>query len=275
MNKSTTNFTVNWHFTPLCNMHCQYCFVPETKSLTEAQLFLILEKLNCGFFNRINFVGGEPTISKSLLKLTFKTKLLGMKTSIVTNGYRMIHDYQYADNLLCNLDMVGLSIDSLNPETNCFIGRECNNQTISQNEYKALCLKVKQAEKILKVNTVVSKANLFQDFNSFFKETCPDRIKLFQILEPNTILKKNYKNLLISEKEFMQFVRRHSQFLDKLCVENNNMMINSYILLNSEGRFCDNKTGATSPSLLEKNMTVEKAMKDIYLDIEKYNYRYK
>jgi len=65
--------TVNWHFVSSCNMSCKYCFVPCCKELPLEESVSVLEKLK-GHFDRINFVGGEPTVSSKLIPLVKKQK---------------------------------------------------------------------------------------------------------------------------------------------------------------------------------------------------------
>jgi len=274
MNVHTTKLTLNWHFTPYCNMHCCYCFIPKTNSLSLTQQLSILDKLDCGIFDRINFVGGEPTISESLLPLLSQTVQRGLKASIVTNGYNMIHDPKYTEILLPYLSMIGLSVDSLVPTTNFKIGRTCNRKPITSDDYIALCTAIREAGKILKINTVVSKANIEEDFSRFYNEAAPDKIKLFQILAPNVSLKNHYNDLMISNREFKEFTQAYEYLSDKLFIEDNEMMTNSYVQLNSEGCFCDNLTGVISPSLLRKGMTIREAMSYISLDLTKYHNRY-
>ena len=85
------NLTVNFHFAPLCNMKCKYCFVEKTTSFSLEEYSQVIEKL-AEFFSRINFVGGEPTVSPYLIPLVRKAKSLGLECSMVTNGYELIHN---------------------------------------------------------------------------------------------------------------------------------------------------------------------------------------
>ena len=75
-------FAVNFHFLTECNMHCKYCFVPSMKQLSLDDDFLVIEKLS-PYFSRINFVGGEPTVSSKLIPLW--DNCTGMKSSSLVN----------------------------------------------------------------------------------------------------------------------------------------------------------------------------------------------
>ncbi len=265
--------TVNLHFWQACRMKCKYCFAPKAKSLTPKQWAIVIAKLH-PYFSRINFVGGEPTDAPYLLQLVKQAHDIGFKTSIVTNGFNLVHRFDESKELFNLLDGIGISVDSLNPETNRRIGRVCNKQVILREEYEELCKYIRERNIPLKINTVVSKLNLYEDFNSFYAKANPDRIKLFQVLKPNMLIKRDFSPLLISHVEFMDFVKRHEAFSDILCPEDNNAMKNSYYMIDSEGRFCDNTTGAKSPSLIEDSISVETALEFIKIDEEKYLARY-
>ena len=271
LNSNQISRTVNWHFTNKCNMSCQYCFVPCNKELSLKESFIVLSKLR-DFFSRINFVGGEPTLSSKLKPLVIKARELGFEVSIVTNGYIFSKNPDYLYSLIHNFSIVGISVDSLNKETNLEIGRCSSMVPLSESDYISLCNKITSAGCKLKVNTVVSKLNLEEDFNQFYQEVNPSRIKLLQVLKPAGHLKRNYDCLQISEEEYKAFVRRHSGFSDIICSESNEQMLNSYYILNSIGCFLDNKTGKSSKSLLKYDL--HEVLLDIFIDEKKYSARY-
>lgn len=268
-----TNLTLNWHIEQKCNMHCKYCFTPKFSNLSENENNLILSKLS-PYFSRINLVGGEPTLNPYLINLAKRIKDMNCKPSIVTNAFRMVNDSEYSESIINNFDYIGLSVDSLRNITNRNIGRCVKKQTISEKRLIVLCRNIKQSKKYLKINTVVSRINYNEDFHSFYNDAKPDKIKLFQVLKPNIQVKQDYSNMLISKKEFSSFVKRYSYLGEKLFPEDNSKMMNSYYILNSEGCFCDNNTGAISPSLLNTGMTVRKALSYISVDKDKYISRY-
>ena len=267
--------TVNWHFTNTCNFRCRYCFAHESSSLKAEDYGVVLKKLQ-PYFQRINFVGGEPTASSLLVPLVSKAHNVGLNCSIVTNGFNFIHKPENFKSILSLFSCIGISVDSLCEKTNSKIGRCCNNQVILKYEYENLCALIKSQGIKLKINTVVSKLNLHEDFSQFYETTQPDRIKLFQVLKPNTQLVNHYDNLLISKAEYEAFVLRHNKgsFAKNIVAEDNEAMKQGYYILDSECRFIDNKTGKKSPSLAEGGMTVEKALEYIKVDSKKYCARY-
>lgn len=72
-------------------MSCRYCFVEKAGVLSTNDYVKVIEKL-AKYFTRINFVGGEPTCSSSLLSFVKKSKSLGLDCTMVTNGFELIHN---------------------------------------------------------------------------------------------------------------------------------------------------------------------------------------
>ena len=272
-NKVFSGLTLNWHFTKKCNMGCKYCFVPIGNELSRDERFTILEKIK-GTFDRINFVGGEPTIHTDLIDLMEKAKEMEFKVTLVTNGYRMIKDPFYAEKILNIVDGIGISIDSMNDETNKRIGRCHCLQTLSKGEYVELCMRIKNHNLPLKINTVVSQANLDEDFSDFYSSVKPDRIKMFQVLVPNLPIKRDYSEFLITSEEYFAFVKRHQDKGFSIVAESNELMVGSYFMLNAAGCFENDDNGFESECLLNTDMTVEKALKEVGINMDKYLFRY-
>lgn len=272
---SSQNRTVNFHFLTACNMHCKYCFVPPMQPLSLKERLIILEKLR-PYFSRINFVGGEPTISPDLIPLLEKAKQLGFSTSIVTNGYNLALNIIDTEKVLSLTDSIGISVDSLKKSTNKKIGRTVyKNKSLKilpQKKLISLCKKIKAHGIKLKINTVISSLNLNEDFSAFYKKVGPDRIKIFQCLKPNNSLKHNYDNLLISSEDFNHHINKTKNYPYNIISENNNEMISAYYMLGSDGCFWDNLSGKKSKCIL--NVSVEEALNSIFINIENYERRY-
>lgn len=272
-NRVFSGLTLNWHFTKKCNMGCKYCFVPVGNELSREERFSILEKIK-GTFDRINFVGGEPTIHPDLIGLMKKAKDMGFKVTLVTNGYKMIKDPVFADHILEIIDGIGISVDSMNDETNRRIGRCHCLQTLTKDDYIALCMKIKSHNLPLKINTVVSQANLAEDFSDFYTSVKPDRIKMFQVLVPNLPTKRDYSEFLINSDEYFAFVKKHQDKGFNIVAESNEVMIGSYFMLNAAGCFENDENGFESECLLKEGMTVEKSLKEVGINMERYMFRY-
>lgn len=88
--------TVNYHLWKACNMRFKFCyatfqdypkdFLPkEHLPLDESKL--IIDQIAAHGFKKINFAGGEPTLSSWLPELVIYAKSLNLETSIVSNGW--------------------------------------------------------------------------------------------------------------------------------------------------------------------------------------------
>lgn len=265
---------LNWHFTTACNFRCRYCFIDVARNMKLSEYLTAIDRL-VPYFSEINFVGGEPTNDiRTLLTLMRRTRELGMKCSLVTNGYNMIHRPEEFDELITLCDCIGISVDSLSPDTNMSIGRQHASNIITYDEYANLCRKIKSDGCRLKINTVVSALNQDEDMSDFFREVNPDRIKLFQI-KPS--MRKAYGDLLISTATYRSFVARHREFCDKMVCEDNDLMTDAYYMLNSECRFitdCSHQENRKSPSIADPTTDMEEALSFLIVSQEKYDKRY-
>lgn len=61
--------SVNFHFWPYCNFNCKYCFArfnEVSTPLSKKDCFKIVRTLKKHETEKINFAGGEPTLSPFL-----------------------------------------------------------------------------------------------------------------------------------------------------------------------------------------------------------------
>ncbi|MBU3664162.1 MAG: radical SAM protein [Bacteroidetes bacterium] len=102
--------TINFHLWEACNMRCKFCFatfndIKEYSSskanLSKAQHLSIIKQIADFKVEKINFVGGEPTLCKWLPDLVSYAKSLGLKTSIVSNGWKENSELQSLVSIYC------------------------------------------------------------------------------------------------------------------------------------------------------------------------------
>ena len=125
---------VNFHFWAPCNMACGYCFATFDDIRTDlpkgflpkAEALDVIRALALAGFEKINFVGGEPSTCPWLDDLIDLSCDLGLTVSMVTNGTRI--DRNWLNRMAGKLHWLGLSMDSLTDETNRRIGRTVNAQ---------------------------------------------------------------------------------------------------------------------------------------------------
>ncbi len=228
-----------------CNLHCKFCFKtfdgfrqslpqrgPYNVQMADAKI--ILEKLRLAGFKKITFAGGEPTLHLLLPEIISYAKELGFKVGIVTNGH-FLTDH-YLDKIKGNVDYIKISIDSSNEKIQAMMGRgEGDHVQIS----KEAGLRVKSFGIPLMLNTVVTSLNYSDNLSDILNLLKPVRWKVFQALPEKG---ENDKfDWWSTDKQFQQYIERHENFSP--IAESNDLMRNSYVIMDPIGRFMQDKTG--------------------------------
>ena len=245
--------SVSFHIVKPCNMNCKFCYDTfndsrNAKQLDFEQVQDILWKLKSIGVKKVTFAGGEPMIYKYLDVSIAYAKKIDLTTSIISNGSLITEEW--LQGMRGHLDWIGVSIDSLSNETNNLTGRNVNNQIVN---YRKLIKVINKYDYKLKINTVVNKYNKDEDLSSFIAWSEPDRWKVFQALPVKGQNDKQFEEVKVSDEEFNQFVKRH-QHLNPV-VENNEAMLNSYLLIDYMGRFFEGgKEYKYSDSILNNNV---------------------
>jgi radical S-adenosyl methionine domain-containing protein 2 len=221
---------------------------------------------------KINFAGGEPFLHPQLLgELCKASHELGMAVSIISNGSVVTQQWmkEYGEFV----DVLGVSVDSFVPETNAAIGRGGD----ADNRHAERVLRVRdlcaQHEIKFKMNTVVCCFNWQEDMSAQVRQLDPERWKVFQVLVlrgENAGLPGDLRDgrpLMVSKEEFGRFVNTHTPEFDKILIpEPNNVMQNSYLLLDEELRFLDCSQGGKVPSESILHVGVEQALQQSGFD---------
>lgn len=167
--------TASFHIVKPCNMRCKFCYATfedmhVISQLSKEDSFTILKKLKDAGLEKITFAGGEPLLYKYLIEVIEYSKEIGLVTSIITNG-SLLTD-KLLEKLQDKLDWIGLSIDSLNDETNVKIGRTYKKKT----NYLELVSKIKLYGFKLKINTVVNRYNEGESMQEFIDAVDPSDV---------------------------------------------------------------------------------------------------
>ena len=166
--------------------------------------------------------------------------------------------------------MIGLSIDALKPELLQKMGR-CtkNNEILTPTRCISLCKSIKENDMQLKINTVVSKLNLQENFIDFIQTVCPDRWKILKMKGFSNGKIDNYK-LEIPEDDFNRFCSLYTSIPH---IKETSLK-NTYIMIDSGGRLVDNSTEQYKPiaNLLQKSFS--EAFKDLPFEEALYESRY-
>jgi len=270
--------SVNFHLWEPCNMRCNFCFatfqdmkktILPKGHLPKEQSLQVVRALADAGFEKITFVGGEPTLCPWLTDLIREAKLLGMNTGIVTNGSKL--NPEYLSELRPWLDWIGISIDSLQHDTNIAIGRAIyGKKPLDREHYYNLVDLVNQCGFQLKINTVVNSRNRSEDLNDFIKYSKTSRWKVFQVLPIKGENDRHIEDLKISSEEFDGYLERHKGLGDTLVPERNEDMTGSYAMVDPAGRFFENSTGTLTYSRPILEVGVHTAYEQAHPDSEKF-----
>lgn len=264
-------------------MRCKFCFATfqDVKSsilpkghLGKAASLAIVAKLARHGFEKITLAGGEPTLCPWLPELIREAKNLGMTTMVVTNGSNLSE--RWLDANASTLDWIALSVDSAMNRTNLKTGRAIvGKHVITAEEMVHRSNLVRSAGVRLKVNTVVTSANLFDDLALHLIQMKPERWKIFQALPVAGQNDIDIEEFLVTKEQFEQFIARHS-YLDELfpiVTESNTDMRGSYVMVDPAGRFYDSMLGRYTYSRAILDVGVKEALKDIVTDVHRFKRR--
>ena len=263
-------------------MRCKFCFATfqDVKRdmelpkghLPEKDCISVVDRLAEAGFEKINFAGGEPTLCSWLPNLIKRAKEHGMVTSIVTNGSRITD--QWLSGLNGSLDWVALSIDTVDPEKLKRLGRARQGKDpITEEEYLRIASNIKRHGISLKINTVVTSVTWQEDFTDFIRLAKPERWKLLQALPVKGQNDTHIADFEITTEQFEAYVQRNrivgNDGVD-VVPEDNEMMTESYVMVDPAGRFFDNAQGSYTYSHPILKVGVEEALKDISIDPERF-----
>lgn len=295
---SVKQLVINWHLTEACNYGCRYCYSAWDKLHKENEIIhnshissSLLYELST-FFNpantsnplytnfkwdevRLSLAGGEALLyPQQVMHIAKEAQNLGFKLSLITNGSLLNH--QTTAKLLSMLSMLGISLDSASSVKNQLIGR--STRSGHSLELNGLFKTIQQAREvnpdlIIKVNTVVNSFNVDENLSPLIECLQPDKWKILRVLPVVST------ETAVSDQQFSSFVKRHQHFGSILTTEDNQDMIESYLMIDPFGRFFQNcpVTSEDNSYLYSQpifDVGAEKAFSQINFDSRKFVSRY-
>jgi len=223
----------------------------------------ILNELAVEGVKKVNFAGGEPTLSPFLTDLIKHAKSLGMITSIISNGFGITREF--LDLVEDSLDIVGLSIDSSNESIQQYLGRGDGNHV---EHIRILSSIIQEYNLFLKINTVVTALTWREDMNSIIQDIRPNRWKVFQFLPVEGQNDLFAQSLSLSQTEFIHFLNIHKRVSP--VSENNDLMSGSYCMIDPTSRIYQNANGSYihSKPILERGFI--NAIREVGFNEEKF-----
>jgi radical S-adenosyl methionine domain-containing protein 2 len=275
--------TVNYHIWKACNMRCKFCYAT-FQDITTAQLpkghltkessMKLIELLSKEGFEKINFAGGEPTLCPWLPELVIYASSLGLRTSIVTNGWTILKSDRYLRRFEGKLDIVGLSIDSVDDSVNILSERANAGKTcISKSQYQFIAKIIKKEGIYLKINTVVSATNVDEKLSDFINSISPDRWKILQMLPVKGQNDLYAQAFSVTSEQFDHYISRNHNSLNsqiRFVPENHDAITGSYIMINPEGCFFDDTKGEHTNSSKILDIGVNAALAQVTSSYDKF-----
>lgn len=276
-NSSSAIPAINFFVTPTCNMKCRFCFgkfniePPDGKvDLRKLQIDVIQACADAGI-EKITFVGGEPLLSPWIDEEITLAHDLGMCTCVVTNG--SIVTKEWIQRASGTLDWIGISIDSLQPETNLDSGRAVKNLPISEANYRQMIEWIHKEGIKLKINTTVTRWNCDEDMVGFLRWASPERMKIFQALTIDNVNTVDAETFSVSDQKFFEYVERHRLGGVAVIAESAMDMKGSYLMLTPNGRFFENIEGNYRYSSRISDVGYGPALSEIRISMEKFQKR--
>lgn len=265
---------VNFHLWQPCNMRCRGCFavfadvrrdVLPAGHLDRAAA-LRLTRVLAAEFDKITFVGGEPTLCPWLPELIDEAAGSGCTTMLVSNGTRL--DRDALQRLAGSLGWLALSIDSPSSKTHVALGRAIRGRAIPDERYLEIIEQARALGIRIKINTVVSRLNAEEDFHELIQRAKPERWKVFQVLPVKGQNDGTVEPLLVTKAQLNDFVRRHRDLSP--VGEDNDAMRGSYAMVDPAGRFFDNVAGGHSYGAPILDVGVSTAWRSVSFDLERF-----
>lgn len=223
---------------------------------------------------KINFSGGEPFLyPKYLGELVkfCKTTLKLESVSIVSNGSKI--QEHWLETYAQYLDILAISVDSFDEETNIKIGRGKGKHLSNLLQIRIWCEKYGI---LFKLNSVICTYNWQENMVEQIEKLQPFRWKVFQCLLVETenagdkAIRKA-ETYVIDDKQYEYFCSKH-RHLKCFVPESNALMKESYIILDEYMRFLNKgDVYAESESILQ--VGVQKAMQQIDFDATAFKKR--
>ncbi|KZV93434.1 radical SAM enzyme [Exidia glandulosa HHB12029] len=275
--RSTTVVPVSVNYFPhrKCNYSCAFCFHTaknmDILPLDEAKRALTL--LRDAGMRKLNISGGEPFLQPKFIGEIFrfcKEELHLESTSVVNNGSKVTQ--KWLEEYGQYLDIMAISCDSFDPDTNVRIGRSENGSGAHIGRVFRVAQWCKDYGIRVKINTVVNKYNWEEDMTLAIEELDVFRWKVFQVLlldgentGDETRSLRDARDIVVTDDQFAAFLERHRD-LPCLVPESNDDMRDSYLLLDEQMRFLNSTGGSKKPGRSILDVGVHEALMDAGFD---------
>jgi len=212
---------VCWNITGQCNKNCKFCFREKRyNDLDLDKCLIILDNIVKLEISKINFAGGEPLLYDNLPLLLSESKKRGIYNKLSTNA--MLLNEKNIKDILKNVDMLAISVDSSSDEENYFLGRGANHYA----HVKKIIPLIKKTFPNIKIeiNTIITSQTingLHELYNSIIKEFKNDEIYMWKLIRfcPFRDMEVSVINKFeISDAEFQKIEREFSSLKSNILI---------------------------------------------------------
>lgn len=212
---------VCWNITGQCNKNCKFCFREKRyNDLDLDKCLIILDNIVKLEISKINFAGGEPLLYDNLPLLLSESKKRGIYNKLSTNA--MLFNEKNIKDILKNVDMLAISVDSSSDEENYFLGRGANHYA----HVKKIIPLIKKTFPNIKIeiNTIITSQTingLHELYNSIIKEFKNDEIYMWKLIRfcPFRDMEVSVINKFeISDAEFQKIEREFSSLKSNILI---------------------------------------------------------
>lgn len=127
---------INWEITKGCNLRCIYCRPDAAKALpnelTLADILRAINQLSQMGCKHFKFTGGEPLYRPDFWQIADYIRDIGSDVSIITNA--LLINASNVSRCVDTFRVIGVSLDSLDKQTNNKLGRKRSEHSRSQIE---------------------------------------------------------------------------------------------------------------------------------------------
>jgi radical S-adenosyl methionine domain-containing protein 2 len=236
-----------------------------TKIIDNIERYFLKNKIKNG---RINLAGGEPLVVKTIQEIIDKIFSKKIEVSLITNGSLLTE--KFVKENFGKISIIGISIDSLNNNTNKIIGRyDKSGKVLLYEELVSICKYIKFMKIKLKINICISQVNINENFYDFLAEVRPNRLKLLQMTIDEGVNDSSVSNI-VTEQEFSNFCKNYNEF--NPIIETSKRIKKAYFIIDSMGYIGTSNSHNNKYNLLDIELT--DIINDIEINKDSYNNRY-
>lgn len=234
---------VCWNITTRCNQNCRYCHrFLNIKDLDFEENKKILMNLINDNITDITWTGGEALLYPGLIELIKIAHENGIKNKLITNGVLLVKNEKTRE-IFEYLDSITLSLDSVNNNINCELGRGENHYS----NIKQILDFLNDKNIDITINTVANKKNInnIDELGKFLKNYNINAWRIFKFMPLRETAVTNKVDFEISEEQFEMSKDLFKKFnnIPNIEFRTNKDMENKYVLLVANGDIIQTENG--------------------------------